>query len=192
MTENDALRALWHTRPAPPPIDLDQVRRAARRTARRVRFRNVGEWAASVVLVPGFLFVAMRPGLPWLSRVASVCISLAAVVISVWTWRYGRMRALPNPDESTSVFMRAYIDQVYRQAEFLRTTPRWYFGPLAVGVLLFYLGFLLERPDVWAGSLLRLAATMALFGVLLVANLTVANHLRGQAQALEDAFDEEG
>lgn len=186
---DDDLRALWRARPAPPPIDIEKVRRGAERMAWRVKLRNVAEWAACAFIVPFFALAATRPELPWLSRVASVWISLSGVLVAVWLWRYGRAKALPDPSLDTQGYLRAHRDQLLTQAELLRSTPRWYFFPLGAGILLFYVGFLVEHPETWARLWPSLAFTAALLALLIWANQRGARRLRAQAEALDEDFE---
>jgi len=191
MTEqDDELMALWQGRPAPPPVDVDRIRRGAERLRWKVRLRNVAEWAACAFIVPVFALMATRPELPWLSRAAAIEISLAGMLVAVWVWRYGRARSLPDPDQDTAGYLRGYRDQLLGQAELLRSTPRWYFGPLGGGVLLFFAGFLLEYPGAWSRLWPSILFSIVLFAVLMWANQRAARQLRERARAFDDVSEE--
>jgi len=189
MSDHD-LRTLWQARPEPPPVDVDAIRRAAKRLRWRVRLRNIAEWAAAAFIVPFFALVATRPEFPWLSRVAAVIISLAGIFISVWFWRYGRSRALPDPSQGTAAYLDAHREQLLQQAELLGTTPRWYFLPLGGGLFLFFLGFLLEYPGGWRRLGPSILFYLVLYLVLIWGNQRAARHLRERAEALIDEGDE--
>ncbi len=192
MTEqDDALRALWKTRSVPPSIDIEKVRKEARRMTWRIKLRNLAEWAACAFIVPFFASTATRPELPWLSRAASVWISLSGVLVAMWVWRYGRAKALPDPGLDTRGYLHAHRDQLLTQAALLRSTPRWYFFPLGSGVLLFHLGFLLEHPESWARVAPSVVFSVLLMAVLIWANQRGASRLEAQAEALDDDFEEE-
>jgi len=185
MSDSDRdLRDLWQSRPQPAPIDVGGLQRRAKRLRWKVRLRNLSEWAAAAFIVPFFAYIATRTDLPWLTRLASVEISAAGLLVGFWIWRYGRAKALPDPSLDTAAYLRTHREQVLQQARLLGSSPRWYFLSFGLGVFAFHLGFLIDDPSSWRRLLPGFLFTVALFAVLLWVNQRAARRLRAEAEAM--------
>ena len=188
--EIEALQQVWMAQPTPElHVDMHAVRRDADRFRWKIRLRNATEWVASLAVAATFAPLALGSRLPLLSRVSCVAIVLAAIYISWKLFRDGRNRAVPQLEDATQTYVRAYRDDLLRQAELLARVPRWYLGPLGVALAGFHAGFLFDAPHQWPMMLVVFAFTAAVFVVVALVNKRGAHKLRTRALALDDDLE---
>lgn len=184
--ELDELKLLWQAQPEPPRLDIDAVIRKASRFVWVLHVRNALELGAAALVAVVFTGFAASTRFPWLTRLASAWTVAAAIFVAVWIGRYGRAKALPDPAQSTSAYVRAHREQLLGQARLLRRAPLWYFLPLGIGVFGFLAGVALEKPEAALAHWHTPAAIALFFAVLIAANLIAARNLRKEAARLGD------
>lgn len=196
---HDELIRLWRSQGDGPAASgeeiLMDVQMRARKFDRRILWRDLGEGLAGLLMVGLTCFVAIRADAgwpPWLG-------ALAMTGCCVWVYAHlhiTRVRhRVPRTDLPLAERLRAEIDKVGDQEALLRSVPRWYLLPLAVGGVT-WLGLLglavpvapEQRP--WTVLLLAAAAALIMAAVGWVvtrANRFAADHhLRPLRRQLEE------
>jgi hypothetical protein len=139
MSERDSLQSLWTSQTEEPFVmSLAELSARAKLLHTRVRFRNIIEYAAGVIVVVAFTGVAIVAS-GTLVRVGSALIALGAVFVC---WRLhvlaraAKLREFETA-ESCADFHRG---ELVRQRDALRGIWRWYLGPLVPGLLVYWIG----------------------------------------------------
>ena len=129
------LKTLWQqgTPEQPPAFDLDAVKARARRFEARVRRRNLLEWLAGSVVFMWFGYEALLANTTPL-LVGNAMIALAAVGLSVYLWKNGRVHIDPDASLDVCAYVEAQALTLDKQAKLLAQAPLWYVAPLAVGM----------------------------------------------------------
>ena len=142
---------------APP---LDEVRKGADKFYRYVKWRNLVEYAACVVVVVGFgtyVFTLPHP----LQRVGSALVVLATVYVA---WQLHRRASAEAPDKAGTMPIYTFIRaQLVRQRDALAGIFWWYILPFLPGLLLMSIGNA-QDPEFFAASLLPPWARWVVFG----------------------------
>jgi len=138
MSEFD-LKALWQHEETNPPLrfDLDAVKRRAQQFEAKVRRRNALEWIAAAFVFVWFGGDALGSETMGL-MVGNAIIALAAVGLSFYLWRHGRIQGEADPSLDACAFVAAQAQNLERQAHLLAQAPLWYVSPLALGVLVLH------------------------------------------------------
>ncbi len=124
---------------APP---LEEVRKGADRFYRYVKWRNLVEYAACVIVVVTFAaYVFVLPHV--LQKVGSVLVVLATIYVA---WQLHRRASAEPPEKAGTMplllFSRA---QLVRQRDALRSIFGWYIAPFLPGLAVFMTGTMLEK-----------------------------------------------
>ncbi len=149
---------------APP---LEEVRKGANKFYRYVKWRNLIEYAACVVVVAGFtshVFTLPNP----LQKIGSVLIVLATFYVA---WQlHRRASAVPPEAAGTMPLLLFARAQMVRQRDALRSIFGWYIAPFLPGLAVFMSGTMLEKratvglgPIDAAGSAVILAVFAAVW-----------------------------
>ena len=129
------LKALWQ-QSAPeqaPAFDLAAVKARAERFEARVRRRNRMEWLAGAVVFLWFGYHALVAEAPLLIA-GNAVIALSAVGLSLYLWRYGRVRGEVDMSLDACAYVEAQAQTLDAQAKLLAQAPLWYVAPLALGM----------------------------------------------------------
>lgn len=194
MTIHEA-EELWRRdagrKPGPPdPEAIQRIRSDARIFARRIFFRDVREWAASLLLSATFLAIALQPGAP---RTTFFAASLFALLPACWLLIDRLRDRSRQPDVAASCRDHAAyaLTSVAHQERLLRTVTWWYLAPLAISSLLLTWAVVVEAPELPIAArglvaLLMLAISVGvLFLVWKLNRLTVRNSLEPRRQELQ-------
>lgn len=134
--EFDDMVEAWRRQATPatdPAQELRAVRARAADIARTVRRRDWMETGIALVLLPVFAWWAVR-GPTLISSIGAAIIAIACIVIPL---RLRRARGRePDPTAPVLDALRAELRRVHAQERLLGTAAWWYFGPLAIGVIL--------------------------------------------------------
>jgi peptidoglycan/LPS O-acetylase OafA/YrhL len=146
LPPNDPLKATWLSQSVEQTqmtaIDLAA---AATRFERKVRRRNLIEYAAGAVLIPLMVAAALFGHFGWMMRTAAA-MSLVGVIFVLWQLhRRGSPGRAPSGGsaESLLAFQRA---ELVRQRDALRSVPLWYLLPLVPGFLMMGVGRWFQEP----------------------------------------------
>jgi peptidoglycan/LPS O-acetylase OafA/YrhL len=147
LPPDDPLKAAWLSQSVEQTqmtaIDLAA---AATRFERKVRRRNLIEYAAGAVLIPLMGAAALFGHSGWMMRTAAA-MSLAGVIFVLWQLhRRGSPGRAPRAGsaESLLAFQRA---ELVRQRDALRSVPLWYLLPLVPGFLMVGVGRWFQDPE---------------------------------------------
>lgn len=163
--------------------------RMADRFARRIRIRNIIEYAAGafVMVLFGSSSVGAAVRGEWLISLSLALIVGGTVLILRNLHRRGSNLAR-LPEEPCLAHLRR---QYARQYDALRTVPAWYVGPLVPGCALLYLGVAagVAENAGWgaalSGTVRPAAITFGIFAAIALFNLVVARGLKRKLDALE-------
>ena len=191
------LQALWQNQPAPPrKLSPEEIRGKAVRFQRTIRFRNLREYVAAVLVLIVFSGYAWKAG-TWLSKAGPILIVLGTLYVVFQLASRGASAPVPGDEaaglaETCGDFHRRELS---RQRDLLGSVWRWYLGPLVPGlVVMFVDGVLASWPKGGAavmgsfGSALAAALVFAFVGWL---NRTGARKLQREIDAL-GPIDQQG
>jgi hypothetical protein len=148
----NGVASVWKNQPVQRvEISLEQLRRRARRFDRRVLWRNLREYAASVAVIGIFGYYLWRFPAP-LVRLG--CALVIAGVLFVVHALHARGAARTGPVEMAfSTCLAFHRDQLERQRDLLSNVWTWYLLPFVPGMAIFLFGLLLwtlEQPHAQA------------------------------------------
>lgn len=186
------LQSLWQSMPTPiVAITADEMRARASTFERKVKRRNLIEYAAAAFVILALGWYATLPlATTPLWPVANIAIIIGTLVV-VWNLhRIGRAAATPASAEFGALldFHRA---ELVRQRDALRAVWLWYIAPFLPGLALWFAALWIGTP----GALKTLTWAMTLGGAALFAALicgaVIALNLVGAArlQRLIDELD---
>lgn len=118
-------------------MTIEQIREKARKFQRRIRFRNLREYAAYAVVVAFFGFFGgkypplMRPG-AWL-------LIAGMTYVAYQLHKRGAAKAVPE-DATPKNWLEFHRQELERQRDLLRGIWRWYLGPMIPGMALVVVG----------------------------------------------------
>ncbi len=196
----DELRTLWSQQAVTPslvrlsPEAIWRLASESTRFKRTIFWRDVREWAATILVAGGFLYMALKPGhIHWLMIAAAI---IACLPMSYVALRERKSRA-PQAASLTD-HLRNSIAQVEEQILLLRSVGRWYLAPLALSATLFLVDGLINAPLPRAERTLLLipfvlgvAIVAAVFyGVWWINQRAVRRHLEPRLRQLEETWAE--
>ncbi len=193
MPDRDPLQTLWKEQQQEHfAMSLSDVRARADRFQDRVRMRNFIEYAVGGVVVLAFAWTAFAAD-GVIARAGAALIALATIYVC---WRLHHLARAAAHDERSAAasWAQFHRSELVRQRDALRSVWRWYLGPLAPGLVLFWIGAGLA-PSSEAPMLVRLATAAlglgvgaALFYAIGVANARAADSLQREIEAIDRAL----
>ena len=149
MAPNDPtneFRELWqgqHSREE--QMSVDHVRALAHKMERKIRWRNMREYAAGLLLVI-LIVPTMWSDTSVLVRIGAGLIAVACVYVMRHLHAWGTARHMPaGVALATSLDFRR--EELVRQRDLLRNIWSWYLLPFVPGGAFILIGRALERPD---------------------------------------------
>jgi hypothetical protein len=136
---SEEMKNLWQSQPTEPPkIRPEDFRRKMDKFERRIFWRNLREYAASVVAIAIFGYYEWRfRGL--LVRVGSGLIIAGTIYVMLQLHRRGSVRPAPA-DLGLSTCIDFHRTSLQRQRDALRTIWSWYLLPFVPGLAVFEIG----------------------------------------------------
>jgi len=180
LDDDDKVHAVWQQRePDPLRFSVEDLKRQAHSFSRSIRWRNVREYAAAVVVVLLFTWQAVRATTSF-ERWGSCLIVAAAVFVCGYLRSRGRAPDLDYSVE-TRTMLASHRQELERQRDLLRSAGRWYLLPFVPGLVMILIGRTAERPEAaLAGAVVAAAA----FAVVLCLNRAAARGLQRDIEAL--------
>ena len=142
---DDEVTRLWQAQTDGEPMMLNDIRARAATFERRIRWRNLVEYGAAVVVVAGYARILWN-GPNILARVGATLILFAVVYVVYQLRAHGTVSVMPE-HLALSTCLDFHRAQLLRQRDPLRSTWTWYLLPFAPGLLVLLVGLALEGPD---------------------------------------------
>ncbi|KQY35746.1 hypothetical protein ASD21_01240 [Caulobacter sp. Root1455] len=117
-------------------MSLAEIHQKARTLKSKVLWRNVREYAASVVVILFFAPVLLHRE-SWMMQAGAALIIAATIFVGWQMHRRTGMGAIPEAGEALRDFHRQTL---IRQRDALRSVGRWYMAPFAPGMVLLMMG----------------------------------------------------
>ncbi len=139
MTDRDPLLTLWNQQEQEPfTMTLADIHQRAHRFQSRIRTRNITEYAASLLVIGIFAWMAVLIPEPVVK--AGAALIVAGTLYVCWKLhQLGRAASTGTVDQAASLadFHRA---ELLRQRAALATVWNWYLAPFVPGMLVFVTG----------------------------------------------------
>ena len=146
------LKTLWKSQGTEyPPMPLEEIRLQAGKLRSNVRWRNIREAAAAVVVIGAFGFYVWWFPDP-VMRAGSVLIILGTLYVMWHLFRRGNSKTLPG-EASAASWADYYRGELARQRDMLKGVWKWYLAPLVPGMALFIAGLGRIMPPAATGKL---------------------------------------
>ncbi len=189
MTEpQDSVQKVWQDQPLERiQMPAEVIRKRAARFERRIRWRNLRESMASIIvmLVLGHLIQTTHDTI---ARTTFALFIAGLAWIVVHLRRRGTAKSLP-PGLDTSSSLRFYRAELERERELVASVWSWYLGPLIPGMVVYSVGRAIRSPypAAWAGLLLFDAGVAATFLLIWKLNMRAARCLERTIAELKRA-----
>jgi hypothetical protein len=183
------LQALWRAQPPEhEAMTLAQIHQNASTFERRVRRRNLIEYAAAAVVVLALSPLLLKSA-SWMVQAGAGLTMAAAVMVAWHIHRIAAARPTPDGDVSIVAFRR---QELARQRDALRSVGRWYLAPFIPGTALLMAGrwfqahvpgrsLAVDHLAIAAGS----AVVIVVFAAIWALNQLGARRLQREIDALD-------
>lgn len=149
MTE-DSIRDLWQKQEGEAvQIDIEELKRKARSFEEKIRRRNWREYAASVLVMAGCLWM-LYGAKPWHVRMGAALEFAGVAYVCVYIYRKASFSPLADAALASREWYRR---ELQRQRDLCRGVWKWYLGPMVPGLVMWVAGGLWEHPERWGRSL---------------------------------------
>jgi len=180
------LKTLWKSQGTEhAPMSLEEIRNQAGKLQSNVRWRNIREAAAAVLVIGGFGFYVWWFPDP-VMRAGSVLVILGTLFVMWRLLARGTATALPGA-ASALTWTDFYRGELVRQRDLLTSVWKWYLAPLVPGMAVFLAGLARTMPQAAMG---KLAVTAVICVVVFLGvgflNSWGARQLQKQIDALGD------
>ena len=136
---DDPVCRLWQSTPAGVEGDtmktLETIRKKARAFERTIFWRDTREIGVAMVMVPIFVYVAIRSRPSPLTCAGFILTALSCLFIAAWLWRSRRGAPRPAPDDNVAAYGRALLAGYDHQIALLRSAKYWYVLPIYASML---------------------------------------------------------
>jgi hypothetical protein len=168
-------------------MSVEELRRRAGKFERTIYWRNVREYAASLLAV-GLLSYFFATTQDVLSRVSFGLFITAMLWIVVQLHLKGSSKKLPGGVDTLSG-LRFYRAELERQLEVVRSAWSWYLAPLVPGFVVYTIGRAIKVPRLasWVGLALLDLGAAALFVCIWGLNKKAARCLQRMIEELNGA-----
>jgi len=175
--ENPVQR-LWQDQPVEGiKMSIEEIRRRAGKFERRIRFRNIREYVASLIAVGLFAYF-FATSHDVISRVTFGLFIAAMLWIVVSLHWKGSATRLPG-EVDTLTGLRLYRAELERQRDVVRSVWWWYLAPLVPGFIVYTIGHAVKVPNpvAWLGLALIDLIVAGMFYVIWRMNMRAARCL---------------
>ena len=130
-------QALWQSQAQEhDPMSLAEIHQKARTLETKVRWRNIREYVASVVVVLFFAPVLLHRD-SWMMQAGAALIIAATLFVG---WQIHRRTATGAIPEAGDALRDYHRQTLIRQRDALRSVGWWYMAPFAPGMVLLMIG----------------------------------------------------
>ncbi len=169
----------------------DAIHADSRRLRRRVWLRDGIETGIALLMVPVFGWAAIHAGQKsaWWTVAFSILLTGWLLFLPWWLWRARRQLPVPQPERPLVDFLVQERDAVLAQARLLETVWRWCLGPVAVGVV----GFYVSVTGPTRGALIYAGVVLAVYaGIDWLNRVTARRRFRARAARIDSLLSELG
>ncbi|MCW5979944.1 MAG: hypothetical protein KIT09_17820 [Bryobacteraceae bacterium] len=181
----DDVRNLWQKQEVEEvkfPVDVLRVK--AGKFERRIRWRNLREQAACLLVITAFGAMSFKIT-QTVPRISFALIIAGAIYVAWHIQKWGSPRALAA-DLGRANCVGFYRDELERQRNLLRSIWKWYLGPLVPGLSLLVLyGIWVAAPERRWFPVAYAVAAAAFFWLIGWLNQRAARQLDGQIAELD-------
>lgn len=144
----DELRDLWQgPRAQEERMSLEQIRALAQKMERKIRWRNLREYAAGLVLI-GLIAPSMWSDPSVLVRIGAGLTIVACLYVVHHLHAWGAARPMPA-GMALATCLDFHREELVRQRDVLQSVWSWYLLPFVPGGALIFIGRAIERPERW-------------------------------------------
>lgn len=184
-TPNQLVQEIWQSQPTEGiEMSIDEIRGRAVKFERKVRMRNLREYAGALVGTVGvtYLFVRLHD-VP--ARIALAMLLAGIAYLTYQLHHRGSATELPGA-MGARPWLQFYRGQLERQRDFLRGIWKWYLGPLIPGMATFSSAAAIVHPHLrnLVAMLLSNTFMVVLFVFIWKLNQRAANRLQKQIDEL--------
>jgi uncharacterized membrane protein len=147
-----------------------------------VRWRNIREYVAALVVIPAFAWLAVAADHP-VTRIGAGLVILGTLVAMWQLYRRGSAQAVPTATAASSLAF--HRQQLVRQRDALRSVWLWYLAPFAPGMVTILAGRWLANPGNWGPVAISFATFVTVFGLVFALNRWGARRLQAQIEELD-------
>lgn len=180
--DNDA-RTVWQLQQTDAaPLDISGIRGRTLKFHGQIWRRNLGEYAASALVVVLFGLSFWNSEGFW-TRAGALLVVGGTLYMCYELHRRASLRP-PPPGESSVVFHRAELE---RQRDALQSVWRWYLAPFAPGLIVLTVGREVDNPPLsWVSLLVNFALLVAVFFGVFKLNQSAARELQRDIDELSE------
>jgi hypothetical protein len=132
-TQPENFRELWQRQEVENvTITIDEIQKRAARLERRIRGRNLREYAAGVIVIALFALAALRQ--PGWRAIPQWLLVAGTIYVLVQLHRRGSARSIPA-DAGLVLSLRLHREELERQRNALRSIWSWYLLPIVPGLV---------------------------------------------------------
>jgi len=191
MTDQDPFQSLWAGQAQEPfEMSLSEIHARAGRFRSRIRVRNLTEYAAAVLVIGIFGWMAWMIPPPVVKAGAGLIVLGTLYVVWMLHRKGGAGAALPDGALPLADYHRG---ELVKQRDALATIWRWYLAPFVPGMLVF-VGGVSFAPDTGlplAARLIQFGTTLGLMAALFAGiawlNAQAVKKLDAEIAALDKA-----
>ena len=187
MTEvrDNSVQKLWQSQPVEgTKMSVEELRRRAGRFERKIRFRNIREYVASLIAagLMGYFYIGAHDTA---SRVTFAMFIAAMLWIVIALHQTGSAKPTPL-DKDTVTTQQFYRAELERQLHVLKRVWLWYLSPLIPGCIACTVTYLMKphHAAMWAGLLFMDGIFVASFYAVWKLNLRAARCLERMIREL--------
>lgn len=185
----ERIRAEWQSRSE---AHDERALRAPSGLARlwsRVRWRDRIETAVAALMAPFFAAMAiwLVSGGLLLAAGFSLWLTLCCIYVPLRLHRARRLIPSPDPEWPVLEFLRAERDALSAQREMLSSVWRWYWGPIAVGVIGFFVSI---RGLAWVSAGYAALVVVVSLAIDYANRMTVRRQIEPALRMLDEQIDE--
>ena len=163
----DDVRYVWQNQPVENiTMPLEEIRRKARQFEKRIKNRNLREYAGAAIGIAAYTFYIFKFHSP-VMRAGSVLVIAGVLYVVVQLYRRASPSKLPA-DLALTDALGFHRRELTRQRDLLRSVWQWYIAPIVPGLIVFSAGIMPQHSPVWVYLVLALFFLVTFGGIVWV------------------------
>ena len=165
-------------------LSIEELRAKATKFQRRIRRRNLREYAASLLVIGLFSWYCWKVPNP-VERLGFALVVAGAIYYAWHLWKWGAPRFLPS-DLGRADCLEFYRGELKRQRDLLRSVWWWAIGPIIPGLAVgFFYGIVTGPAAVRLHQIVGAAVAAGIIVCIGWLNQRAAHHLDGRIAELD-------